>query len=90
MEWMAWTPITAGFFMVIFLMLVGMGIWHKVSPSTERRGILPIATSRGDRLFIGLLGSAYLTLLWIGLTEWNLWFVLPVILVFMVLVMRYA
>ncbi len=90
LEWMAWTPVTAGFFTAIFLMLVGMGIWQGVSPSIERRGILPIATTRGDRLFIGLLASAYITIAWIGLTDWNLYYVIPVIVAFIALVIRFG
>ena len=58
MEWMAWTPVTAAFFGGIALLLVGMTVWEIRSPCIERRGFLPIATTRGDRLFIGLLGSA--------------------------------
>ncbi|MEO0991029.1 MAG: DUF2160 family membrane protein, partial [Pseudomonadota bacterium] len=29
--------------------------------------------TRGDRLFIGLLGSAYIFLAWLGLTDALLW-----------------
>ena len=54
MEWMAWTPVTAAFFGGIALLLVGMTVWEIRSPCAERRGFLPIATTRGDRLFIGL------------------------------------
>jgi predicted small integral membrane protein len=34
-----------------------------------RKGFLPIATTRGDRLFIGLLGAAYLNLLFVAVSE---------------------
>ena len=57
LEWMAWTLPTAVFFTCIVLMLLGMGVWHALVPTVERRGLLPIATTRGDRLFIGLLGA---------------------------------
>ena len=90
LEWMAWTPYTAGLFIAIGLTLAGMAVWEVVSPSVDRRGVLPIRTSRGDRLFIGLLGSAYITLAWIGLTDWSLWFVLPVVVVFIALMIRYG
>jgi predicted small integral membrane protein len=90
LEWMAWTNITAGFFICIALMLAGMLVWQLKSPSIERKGLLPIPTTRGDRLFIGLLGSGFLTLTWIGLTEWSMWLVLPLVLIFMALVMRYG
>ena len=69
LSWMAWTPVVAIFFPCIGLMLVGMTIWEVRSPTTLRRGFLPIATTRGDRLFIGLLSAAYLNLAWVGLTE---------------------
>ena len=73
-EWMAWTLPVAVFFCCIVAMLVGMTLWEMKSPTTLRRGFLPIATTRGDRLFIGLLGAAYLNLAFIGLAgrfaEW--------------------
>ena len=39
----------------------------------ERRGILGLTTSRGDRLLISLLGSAYIFLAWLGLVGTPLW-----------------
>jgi len=90
LEWMAWTLPTAVFFLVIVLMLIGMTIWQLISPSVERKGLLPIATTRGDRLFIGLLGSAYIHLAWIGLTDFSIWFALPIAMVWLVLVMRWG
>ena len=62
-EWMAWTTPVAVFFSCIVLMLVGMTVWEIKSPTAERRGFLPIATTRGDRLFIGLLAAAYTNLI---------------------------
>lgn len=68
-SWMAWTPPVAIFFTCIGLMLVVMTVWQIRSPSIERKGLLPIATTRGDRLFIGLLSAAYVNLAWTGLTD---------------------
>jgi len=68
-EWMAWTVPVAVFFGCVVLMLVGMTVWELKSPTTLRKGFLPIATTRGDRLFIGLLVAAYLNLLFVGLSE---------------------
>jgi predicted small integral membrane protein len=48
-------------------MLAGMTVWELKSPTTVRKGWLPIATTRGDRLFIGLLTAAYVNLAFIGL-----------------------
>jgi predicted small integral membrane protein len=90
LEWMAWTTPTAVFFGVIALMLVGMTAWQLAQPTSERRGFLPLTTTRGDRLFIGLLGSAYIHLAWLGLTDLDLWWALGISLVWMAIVMRWG
>jgi predicted small integral membrane protein len=90
LEWMAWTPPTAIFFAVIALMLCAMTVWQLAAPSGERQGFLPIVTTRGDRLFIGLLGSAYIHLAWIALTDASLWIALAIALVWMAVVMRFG
>ncbi len=89
-EWMAWTLPTAIFFTVIASMLVAMTVWETVSPTIERRGFLPIATTRGDRLFIGLLGSAYIHLIWLAATNLSLWFALAISLIYMAAMIRYG
>jgi predicted small integral membrane protein len=66
--WMAWTTPVAVFFSCIFLMLLGMTVWEIKSPTTLRRGFLPIETTRGDRLFIGLLAAAYTNLAFVGIS----------------------
>ena len=72
--WMAWTWQTATFFGVIFCFLVGMSIWEWARPGgNPRDGILGLTTTRGDRLFISLLTSAYIHLAWLGLTDAALW-----------------
>jgi predicted small integral membrane protein len=43
-------------------------VWELRSPTHERKGFLPIATTRGDRLFIGLLAAVYVNLAWIGIS----------------------
>ena len=68
-DWMAWTTPVAVFFACIVAMLIGMTIWEIRSPTVERRGFLPIATTRGDRLFIGLLSAAYVNLLFVAVSE---------------------
>ena len=68
-EWMAWTTPVAVFFVCIALMLVGMTVWEIKSPTVLRKGFLPIETTRGDRLFIGLLTAAFINLAWVGLGE---------------------
>ncbi len=90
LEWMAWTPHTALFFIFILLLLVAMLIWELVSPTIERRGFLFIPTTRGTRLFIGLLGSGFIHLAWLALTVWSLWFALGIAFAWTVVVMRWG
>jgi predicted small integral membrane protein len=68
LTWMYWTPEVAVFFGCVVLMLAGMTVWEIRSPTVERKGFLPIGTTRGDRLFIGLLIAAYINLAWIGIS----------------------
>ncbi len=90
LEWMYWTQPTAIFFITIFLMLVGMLVWELASPTIERRGFLLVPTTRGTRFFLGLLGSAYIHLGWLGLTDFNLWFALPLSICWTIIVMRWG
>ena len=68
-DWMAWTLPVAVLFSCIVLMLIGMTIWEIRSPTTLRRGWLPIATTRGDRLFIGLMAAAWVNLGFVAVSE---------------------
>ncbi len=97
--WMAWTLPVAVFFTCIVLMLVGMAVWEIKSPTVLRKGFLPIATTRGDRLFIGLLCAAYVNLAfvatsekmigWFGLTsEPSIWISFVLSMLVLALVMR--
>ena len=90
LEWMAWTVPTALFFATIAIILLAMTAWQFVQPTVTRRGLLPIATTRGDRLFIGLLGSAYIHLGWLGLTNLPLWWALGLSVVYMVSLLRWG
>ena len=97
-EWMAWTTPIAVFFVCIVLMLVGLTVWEIKSPTLMRKGFLPIATTRGDRVFIGLLAAAYVNLAFVGISgqlgQWlsleqepSIWisFVLSMLLVVVIL-----
>jgi predicted small integral membrane protein len=98
-DWMVWTTPVAVFFCCIALLLAGMTVWELKSPTTLRRGWLPIATTRGDRLFIGLLMAAYVNLAFIGLAgrfqEWfglasepSIWISCVLSMLLLALVMR--
>ncbi len=90
-SWMAWTWPTAAFFVVIAVLLVGMGVWEYASPGGNPRvGILRFETTRGDRLFVTLLGSAFINLLWLGLVGPGLWWSLALSVVYAVGVFRFV
>ena len=74
LTWMAWTWPTALVFVGIFSAMAVLIILEVKYPGgQERRGILGLTTPRGDRLFISLLGSAYIFLAWLGLVGTPLW-----------------
>jgi predicted small integral membrane protein len=89
--WMAWTGETAAFFVFIGSLLVGMTVWELRAPGGgQRRGILALETTRGDRLFIALLGSAFIHLAWLGLFGVPLWGAAAVSIVFALAVFRWV
>lgn len=88
--WMTWTPPVAIFFISIGLMLVGMTLWQMKAPTVERKGWLPIPTTRGDRLFIGLLSAAYFNLAWAGLTDLHQGIAAVLGFVLLLIVMRWG
>lgn len=63
--WMAWTFPVALFFWTIASLLIIMTLLAIRYPETPRVGALRIETTRGDRLFISLLGSAFIHLGWL-------------------------
>lgn len=67
LSWMAWTNGTAIFFICIFLALIIMTTWAIKWPQAPRVGILRIETTPGDRLFLSLLGSAFICLAWLAI-----------------------
>jgi len=98
-DWMAWTTPVAVFFTCILLMLVGMTVWEMKAPTVMRKGFLPLGTTRGDRLFIGLLTAAYVNLAFLGmsgkLADWlaleaepSVWISFVVSMGLLVLIMR--
>ena len=89
--WMAWTFETAAFFTAIGCLLVAMTVWEILVPGGgRRRGVLAIETTRGDRLFIALLGGAYVHLGWLALLGSPLWGAMIVTLIFAGAVFRWV
>ena len=89
--WMAWTLPTALFFLTILALLVAMAIWEYFSPGGNPRvGALQFETTRGDRLFVSLLGSAFIHLGWLGLVGGNLWWAFALSIVYAIGVFRFV
>lgn len=91
LAWMAWTKPTAIFFITIVCLLIIMTVWEVFSPGGGPRvGILRFETTRGDRLFLSLLGSAFIHLAWLGLVSPDLWKALGVSVVYALLVFLFV
>ncbi len=90
LEWMAWTQPVAIFFASIAIMLVVFGILQVVYPTHERRGFLPVPTTRGDRLFMSLLGAAYIHLIWLAFSDASLLIASGIAAVYAAVMMRWG
>lgn len=89
LSWMAWTRPTALFFACIAAAIFGMTVWQLLSPSLERVGLIGLATTRGDRFFLSLLGCAYIQLAWLAFGYTG--FIVPALLcgVFAIVALRW-
>lgn len=90
LEWMAWTRPTAVFFIGLFLMLTIMTVVSLKWPSTKTKGFLPIATTRGERLYIGLITSAIILVTWLGLTDATLLGAVIICIVWLIVMIRWG
>jgi predicted small integral membrane protein len=90
LSWMAWTMPSALFFLGIASLLLVMTVLEIRKPCVERKGWLPISTTPGDRLFIGLLSSAFVHLLFLGLTDLTLWVALGISVLIMLALLRWG
>ena len=77
--WMAWTPATFALFCGIFGAMAVITVLELRRPGgNERKGVLGLTTTRGDRLFISLLGTAYIFLAWLGIVGQPVWWPLAI------------
>lgn len=90
MAWMAWTTPTAIFFACIAALVITFTLLAIRFPETPRTGVLGIETTRGDRLFITLLGSAFINLAWLGLVGENQPYAMGVCLIYAAAVFRWV
>lgn len=89
-SWMAWTWQTVLFFSLIVFLLIGMGIWSVRVPQAPRLGMLHIETTPGDRLFISLLGSAFICLGWLAVFGSPLWMAVVLCIIYAFAVFRWV
>ena len=74
LSWMAWTWPTALVFIGIFSAMGVLTVLEIRNPGgDERLGVFGLVTTRGDRLFITLLGTVYIFLAWLGIFGLPLW-----------------
>ena len=91
LSWMAWTQPTAVFFLTIASLLTLMTLWEFISPGgAPRTGVLRFETTRGDRLFVSLLGSAFICVGWLAFATASLLVGLGVCLVYSLLVFLFV
>jgi predicted small integral membrane protein len=69
LDWMLWTSATAIFAACAVAWLAAMAVLAVIFPSMPRKGFLPIATARGDRVYISLLGTGLVMVLFVILTD---------------------
>ena len=62
----------------------------KVPGGSPRKGILGLDTTRGDRLFVSLLGSAFIHLAWLGLVVSVLWMATIICIGYTIIVFKFV
>ena len=72
--WMAWTWQTAIFFAFIVTMLIILTLLAIYRPETPCVGILRFPTTRGDRFFVTMIGSAFIFIFWMRFGGGALWY----------------
>jgi predicted small integral membrane protein len=90
LAWMAWTRETAAFFALIVLALIVLTLLAVFRPETPRTGILRFPTTRGDRFFVTLLGSAFIFIFWMRLGGGALWYPLAISIAYGIAMFRFA
>ena len=88
--WMAWTWETAGFFVFVAVALIILTLLAIYRPETPRVGILRFPTTRGDRFFVSMIGSAIIFVLWMRLDGGALWYPLAASFAYGAVMFRYA
>ncbi|MGA2551956.1 MAG: DUF2160 family membrane protein [Burkholderiaceae bacterium] len=88
--WMAWTWQTAIFFVFIGLALLILTLLAIYRPETPRKGILGFETTRGDRFFVTMIGSAFIFIIWMRLGGGALWYPLGISVLYGIVMFKVA
>jgi predicted small integral membrane protein len=90
LAWMAWTWPTAIIFGFVAVMLVILTLLAIYKPETPRKGLLGFPTTRGDRFFVSMIGSAFIFILWLRFGGGALWYPLGISVLFGIAMFRFA
>ena len=90
LAWMAWTWETTLFFCFIGAALMILTLLAICRPETPRVGILRFPTTRGDRFFVTMIGSAFIFVFWLRLGGGALWYPLAASVVYGVAMFIFA
>lgn len=90
LAWMAWTWQTAIFFGFIGVALLVLTLLAIYRPETPRRGILRFPTTRGDRFFVTMIGSAFIFIIWMRLGGGALWYPLGISVLYGIAMFKFA
>lgn len=69
MEWMRLTVQTGIVIGLVFTLLAVLFILDRRRRSIERKGFMPMPTSRGDRCFLSLIITVIIGLMWLAWVE---------------------
>lgn len=91
LSWMHWTVQSALGFIMLVILLGGLAVLDEFYPGYARRGFLPIATTRGDRVFMSLICFLTIVFAWLKyLPEVSGWWVFPIAGVIAFIIMKWA
>jgi predicted small integral membrane protein len=88
--WMAWTWQTGLFFGLIAFGLIVLTLLAIYRPERPRRGILGFPTTRGDRFFVSLIGSAFIYIIFMRFGGEILWYPFVAAILYSVAMFRLA
>jgi|YelNatPaOPRAMG01_1025707.scaffolds.fasta_scaffold153810_2 predicted small integral membrane protein len=89
LEWMFWTRETLIFLAALITFFIILAVldlkWRSEVP---RKGFLPIATTRGDRVFLGLAAMIIIGILWLKTPFPMRYAIIPGLAAFIIILLR--